>query len=154
MTLRLFGHFSKFGLVFFVLKSLLGIARQGSPEKFAILFLNRMWAIVFQTKLGQPAIKHSIFLTSCNSLKWRACSQVQVKAGQVIQLHINYVFSYNQIVHVIRVSYLCCFFHGQLLVVSNLLPSISHRHPYDTLGTKIISNNRFPNLRSYKFALN
>ena len=54
----------------------------------------------------------------------------------------------------IRVSYLCCFFHDQWLVVSNLLPSISHRHPYNTLGTKIISNNRFPNLRSYKFALN
>ena len=36
-----------YGLVFFALKSLLGIARQRSPEKFAILFLNRMWAIVF-----------------------------------------------------------------------------------------------------------
>ena len=35
------------GLVFFALKSLLGIARQCSPEKFAILFLNRMWAIAF-----------------------------------------------------------------------------------------------------------
>ena len=47
MTLRLFGHFSVLGLVFFVLKSLLGIVRQWSPEKFAILFLNRTWAIVF-----------------------------------------------------------------------------------------------------------
>ena len=39
MTPRLSGHFSTFGLVFFVLKSLLGIARQWSREKFAILTL-------------------------------------------------------------------------------------------------------------------
>ena len=39
MTLRLSGHFSIFGLVFFVRKSLLGIARQWSLEKFAILTL-------------------------------------------------------------------------------------------------------------------
>ena len=39
MTLRLSGHFSIFGLVFFVLNSLLGIARQWSLEKFAILTL-------------------------------------------------------------------------------------------------------------------
>ena len=39
MTPRLSGHFSIFGLVFFVLKSLLGIARQWSHEKFAILTL-------------------------------------------------------------------------------------------------------------------
>ena len=55
MTPRFSGHFSIFGLAFFVLKSLLGIARQWSCEKFAILTLNpwshdriliyRMWAI-------------------------------------------------------------------------------------------------------------
>ena len=55
MTPRLSGHFSIFGLVFFVLKSLLGIARQWSHEKFAILTLKphilvkilvyRTWAI-------------------------------------------------------------------------------------------------------------
>ena len=39
MTPRLCDHFSIFGLVFFVLKSLLGIARQWSREKFAILTL-------------------------------------------------------------------------------------------------------------------
>ena len=37
--LRLSGDFSLFGLVFFVLKSLLGLARQWSLEKFAILTL-------------------------------------------------------------------------------------------------------------------
>ena len=37
MTRRLSGHFSIFGLVLFVLKSLLGIATQRSGEKFAIL---------------------------------------------------------------------------------------------------------------------
>ena len=39
MTLRLSGHFSIFGLVFFVFKSLLGIVRQWGLEKFAILAL-------------------------------------------------------------------------------------------------------------------
>ena len=39
MTPRLSGHFSIFGLVFFVLKFLLGIARHWSREKFAILTL-------------------------------------------------------------------------------------------------------------------
>ena len=39
MTPRLSGHFSIFHFVFFVLKSLLGIARQWSLEKFAILTL-------------------------------------------------------------------------------------------------------------------
>ena len=33
------GHIPKFGLVFFVLRTLQGIARQWSPEKFAILTL-------------------------------------------------------------------------------------------------------------------
>ena len=39
MTRRLSGHFSEFGLVFFVIKSLLGIARQWSRENFSILTL-------------------------------------------------------------------------------------------------------------------
>ena len=39
MTPRLSGHFSICGLVFFVLKSLRGIARQWSRKKFAILTL-------------------------------------------------------------------------------------------------------------------
>ena len=39
MTPRLSGHFPLFGLVFFLLKPLLGIARQWGREKFAILSL-------------------------------------------------------------------------------------------------------------------
>ena len=39
MAPRLSGHFSIFGLVFFVLKSRLGIARQWSRKKIAILTL-------------------------------------------------------------------------------------------------------------------
>ena len=55
MSPRLSGHFSVFGLVFFLLKSLLGGARQWSLENFAILTLKsqshvriliyRTWAI-------------------------------------------------------------------------------------------------------------
>ena len=47
MTSRLSGHFSIFGLVFFVLKSLLGIARQWSCDKFAILSLKSRISIFF-----------------------------------------------------------------------------------------------------------
>ena len=60
---HLSGHFSIFGLVFFVLKSLLGIVRQRRREKSAILSLRpqshvrvliyRLWAIgtiVFSTQ--------------------------------------------------------------------------------------------------------
>ena len=39
MAPRLSGHFSTIGLVFFVLKSLRGISRRWSREKFAILSL-------------------------------------------------------------------------------------------------------------------
>ena len=52
MTLRLSGHFSLFGLVFFVFKSLLGIARQWSREKKDILTLKPgTWAISIFYKL-------------------------------------------------------------------------------------------------------
>ena len=40
--MRLSGHFSIFGLVFFVLNSLLGIARRWNREKFAILSLKHL----------------------------------------------------------------------------------------------------------------
>ena len=52
MTPRLSGDFSIFGLVFFVLKSFLGIARQWSLEKFAILSPkpgNRVRIIIYRT---------------------------------------------------------------------------------------------------------
>ena len=39
LTPRLSGHFSIFGLVFFVLKSFLGISRQWSRENVSILTL-------------------------------------------------------------------------------------------------------------------
>ena len=42
VTRRLYCHISIFGLVFFVLKSLLGIARRWSHEKFSILSLGVM----------------------------------------------------------------------------------------------------------------
>ena len=42
MTLRLSGHFSIFGLAFFMLNSLLGIARRWNREIFAILSLKHL----------------------------------------------------------------------------------------------------------------
>ena len=68
MTPRLSGHFSIFGLVFFVLKLPLGIASRWSHKKFAIkprshvrILICRTWAIVwsFDDLMGKPAIKHS-----------------------------------------------------------------------------------------------
>ena len=60
-TPRLSGHFSIFSLVFFVLKSFLGTARQWSREKFAIfsqrprshvrISICRTWAISIFCKL-------------------------------------------------------------------------------------------------------
>ena len=66
MTARLSGHFFIFGLVFFVLKSLLEIARQRSRNKFAILTLKprshvrllvyRTWAIAIDQLPKQPLL--------------------------------------------------------------------------------------------------
>ena len=47
LTPRSSGHISTFGLVFFVLKSLLGIARQYSRKKFAILLLLSLGVMFF-----------------------------------------------------------------------------------------------------------
>ena len=74
MTPTLSGHFSIFGLVFFVLKSLLGIARQWSLEKFAILTLKprsrvriliyRTWAILTDMRCldaSDGVVLHALF---------------------------------------------------------------------------------------------
>ena len=56
-TPRFSGHFSIFRLVFFVLKFLLGIARQWSLEKFAILTL-KPWShvriLIYRTRATPP----------------------------------------------------------------------------------------------------
>ena len=60
MTPRLSGHFSIFGLVFFVLKSLLGIVRQRSREKLAILTLkpqNHVKILIIERRLLVCVIK-------------------------------------------------------------------------------------------------
>ena len=56
-TPKLSGHFSIFGLVFFVLKFLLGIARQWSLEKFAILTLkpqSHVRILIYRTRATPP----------------------------------------------------------------------------------------------------
>jgi len=78
MTRRLSGHFSIFGLVFFVLKSVLGIARQWSHEKFAILTLKprghvkiliyRTWAIPPSSQI--MASEADLRLLSRAALAW------------------------------------------------------------------------------------
>ena len=66
MTPRLSGHFSRFGLGFFVLNSLLGIVRQESREKFASLTLKhrshvriliyRTWVIELASQPGASSL--------------------------------------------------------------------------------------------------
>ena len=66
ITPRLSDHFATFGLVFFVLKSLLRIARQWICEKFAILSLkprSRVRILVYQTW----AIKQSLYNNNNNN---------------------------------------------------------------------------------------
>ena len=48
MTPILSGHFSIFGLVFFVLKSILGIVRLWSREKFAILTRSHVRSLIYR----------------------------------------------------------------------------------------------------------
>ena len=49
MTPILSGHFSIFGLVFFVLKSILGIVRLWSREEFAILTWSHVRSLIYRT---------------------------------------------------------------------------------------------------------
>jgi len=81
MTPRLSGHFSIFGLVFFVLKSLLGIARQWSREKFANLSLeprNHVRIVIHRTcaivasevkKIVSSRIPHPVEIAILSKLK-------------------------------------------------------------------------------------
>ena len=67
MTPRLSGHFSLFGLVFFVLKSLLGIARQWSREKFAVLNLKP------RSHVGYSATRRKLGRVNFRKDFWNCC---------------------------------------------------------------------------------
>ena len=81
MTPRLSGHFSILGLVFFRLKYLLGIARQWSLEKFAILTLKsrshekieiyRTWAISSVKCKLKKVLRDYASLRNCILGPWR-----------------------------------------------------------------------------------
>ena len=67
MTPMLSGDIFIFRLVFFVLKSLLGIARQWSREKFAILFV-KPWCnarIFYRTRAIQTELEANYFSLYC-----------------------------------------------------------------------------------------
>ena len=63
MTPRLSGHFSMLGLVFFVLRSLSGIARQWSLEKFAINNNNKYFICTAKNRSAEykPMCGYKIF---------------------------------------------------------------------------------------------
>ena len=74
MTPRLSGHFSIFGLVFFVLNFLLGIARQLSREQFAILTLKPRIHVrilmYIERGLLWPALEGKVGVSSINQISW------------------------------------------------------------------------------------
>ena len=100
MTPGFSGHFSRFGLVFFVLKSLLRIARQWILEKFAILTLKprchvrisiyRTWAIPDRT-LRRFSILKMVwnFLYIINLLKSKMLSSATVTLQEVLLLYLR-----------------------------------------------------------------
>ena len=100
MTPGFSGHFSRFGLVFFVLKSLLRIAGQWILEKFAILTLKplchvrisiyRTWAIPDRT-LRRFSILKMVwnFLYIINLLKSKMLSSATVTLQEVLLLYLR-----------------------------------------------------------------
>ena len=83
MIPRLSGHFSIFGLVFFVFNSLLGIVRQWTREKSAILAL-KPWGHVKYIKLG--------LLPS-----YTAYSILEAKVHFILQENINLAKALNTV---------------------------------------------------------
>ena len=82
MTPRLSGHFSIIGLVFFLPKSLLSIARQWSREKFAILLLkyqSQGSILIYQTWAIDSSEVKVFFSLGCyqarHRLLWRRLAQ-------------------------------------------------------------------------------
>ena len=73
MTLKLSGHFSIFGLVFFVPNSPLGIARQWSREKFVILTLSL--GVIYIFNISNVGYSVTYFSTVCYS---KTCTVPQV----------------------------------------------------------------------------
>ena len=100
MPPRLSGHFSISGLVFFVLKFLLGIAGLWSRETFAILTLKprshvriliyRTWAILTGPKAGTHA--HHPHCCSLHSLLL-CCSQAIAFASSYAKAKLNFSLS-------------------------------------------------------------
>ena len=96
MNPRLSGHFSIFGLLFFVLKSLLGIVRQWRPVKSAILTVtprshvriliyrtrainlnDSFFSVIYQTIIGRGWITKTEVCVICRSRRLRQIMQTR-----------------------------------------------------------------------------
>ena len=89
MTPRLSGHFSMFSLVFFVLKSFLGIARQWSCEKFAI-FSHKLRSHV---RISIYRIERGLLVSSAN---WISPCDESIKKV-IFRIKPVYMYSYSEI---------------------------------------------------------
>ena len=89
MTPRLSGHFSMLSLVFFVLKSFLGIARQWSCEKFAI-FSHKLRSHV---RISIYRIERGLLVSSAN---WISPCDESIKKV-IFRIKPVYMYSYSEI---------------------------------------------------------
>ena len=89
MTPRLSGHFSIFSLVFFVLKSFLGIARRWSREKFAI-FSHKLRSHV---RISIYHIERGLLVSSAN---WISPCDESIKKV-IFRIKPVYMYSYSEI---------------------------------------------------------
>ena len=89
MTPKLSGHFFIFGLVFFVLKSLLEIARQWSREKFAILTPKpRSHVRIFIYRMTRAISAQKLLCTNSQTL-YTAVSYFPFNQVEIIHLKVT-----------------------------------------------------------------
>ena len=84
MTPKLSGRFSVFGLVFFVLKSLLGIAGQWSREKFAIYVLKARPGVMLEFSCIERGLLWLLILLSNRPFPSGLCRKTRLSAQPFI----------------------------------------------------------------------
>ena len=93
MTTRLSGHFSIFGLLFFVLKSIKGITRQWSREKFAILSQSYGVMVEFQCiERGQLELENQTLSANRSGVMFDMCERLVPIPRRCCSYYIGWLF--------------------------------------------------------------
>ena len=93
MTPRLSGHFSIFGLVFYVLKSTKGIARQWSGEKFAILSQSLGFMVECQyIERGKLELENQTLSANRSGVIFDMCERLVPVPRRCCSYHIGWLF--------------------------------------------------------------